>query len=112
MRAWGGVEAPIRWWQAKVRTFRYDLEKRYGLRVKADDPLWCWLTRYATWATSTFRVRADDTTWHKSAYGVGYRGEILPFGETALFKVPESHTRQIAAGFQRNKGDSMLAKGI
>ena len=85
----GAVEGPIRWWQAKVRTFCYDLEKRYGLRVKADDPIWCWLTRYSAWATSTYRVRADGNTSHKAAYGVGYRGEILPFGEAALFKVPE-----------------------
>ncbi len=60
----------------------------------------------------TYRVRADGNTSHKAAYGVGYRGEILPFGETALFKVPESHTRQIVAGVQRSKGDSMMVKGI
>ena len=108
----GGVEAPIRWWQAKVRTFRYDLERRYGVRLRADEPMWCWLTRYAAWATSMYRVRADGNTSHKSAYGVGYRGEILPFGETALFKVPESHTRQVTAKVTRNKGESMFVKGI
>jgi hypothetical protein len=74
--------------------------------------MWCWMTRYASWATSTYRVRADGNTAHKAAYGVGYRGEILPFGETALFRVPESHSRQIATGVQRNKGDSQMVKGI
>ena len=108
----GAVEGPIRWWQAKVRTLRYDLEKRYGIHLTASDPLWPWLTRYTAWATSTYRTRADGNTSHKAAYGVGYRGEILPFGETALFKVPESHSRQVAQGVQRNKGDSMMVKGI
>ena len=80
--------------------------------MRAGDPLWCWLTHYAAWATSMFRVRAEGNTSHKSSYGVGCRGEVLPFCETALFKVPESHTRQIAAGVMRNKGDSMLVKCV
>ncbi len=58
------------------------------------------------------RVRADGNTSHKAAYGVGYRGEFLPFGETALFKVPVSHTRQITAKATRNKGESMFVKDI
>ena len=37
----GGVESPIRWWQAKVRTYRYDLERRYGLLLTADSEIWC-----------------------------------------------------------------------
>ncbi len=42
----GGVEAPIRWWQAKVRTFRYDVENRYGLKLRADEAMRCSLMRY------------------------------------------------------------------
>ena len=32
----GGVEGPNRWWQAHVRTLRFDLEARYGMKVNAD----------------------------------------------------------------------------
>ncbi len=105
------IEGKIRWWQAKVRTFRYDLEKRYAVLLTADDPMWYWLTRYAGWATSVYRVRGDGVASYKAAFGVSYTGKILPFGETALFKVPESHTRQVSSTMTRNKGDSAFVKG-
>ncbi|CAK0800261.1 unnamed protein product, partial [Prorocentrum cordatum] len=108
----GAIEAPIRWFQAKVRTYKFDLEKRYGMKITADAPIWCWLTRYVSWATSTYRPRADGRTSHQAAYGVTYNGEILPFGETALFKTPISHTRQITATSLKHKGESSFVKGI
>eukprot|EP00974_Lingulodinium_polyedra_P089857 8711953-Lingulodinium_polyedra.AAC.1 len=40
-----------------------------------------------------------------AAFGCGYNGEILPFGERALFKVPAGHSRQVAAGVQQRTGD-------
>jgi len=57
-------------------------------------------------------VRADGLTSHQACYGTGYRGEILPFGETALFKAPASHTRQATAKDLQAKGDSTMVKGI
>ncbi|CAK0827956.1 unnamed protein product [Prorocentrum cordatum] len=108
----GAIEAPIRWFQAKVRTYKFDLEKRFGMKITADAPIWCWLTRYVSWPTSTYRPRADGGTSHQAAYGVTYNGEILPFGETALFKTPISHTRQIATASLKRKGESSFVKGI
>ncbi|CAK0815286.1 unnamed protein product, partial [Prorocentrum cordatum] len=108
----GAIEAPIRWFQAKVRTYKFDLEKRYAMKITADAPIWCWLTRYVSWATSTCRPRADGRTSHQAACGVTYNGEIPPFGETALFKTPISHTRQIAATSLKRKGESSFVKGI
>ena len=55
-------------------------------------------------------MRADGITSYRAAFGIGYTGEILPFGETALFKVPESHTRQVSSTVTRNKGDSAFVK--
>ncbi len=66
---------------------------------------------FAGWATSVYSVRADGVTSYKAAYGVSYTGEILPFGATALFKVPESHTRQVSSTMTRSKGDSASVKG-
>ncbi|CAK0875518.1 unnamed protein product, partial [Prorocentrum cordatum] len=96
----------------KVRTYKFDLEKRYGMKITADAPIWCWLTRYVSWATSTHRPRADERTSHQAAYGVTYNGEVIPFGETALFKTPISHTRQITATSLKHKGESSIAMGI
>ncbi|CAK0790198.1 unnamed protein product, partial [Prorocentrum cordatum] len=106
----GAIEASIRWFQAKVRTYKFDLEKRYGMKITADAPIWCWLTRHVSWATPTYRPRADGRTSHQAAYGVTYNGEILPFGETALFKTPISHTRRIAATSLKRKGESSFVK--
>ncbi|CAK0811260.1 unnamed protein product, partial [Prorocentrum cordatum] len=108
----GAIEAPIRWFQAKVRTYTFDLEKRYGMRIAADAPIWCWLTRYVSWATSTYRPRADGRTSHQAAYGATYNGEIPPFGETALFKTPISHTREITTTSLKRKGESSFVEGI
>ena len=37
---------------------------------------------------------------------------MLPFGETALFMAPTSHTRQLKPGVQLHKGDSTFVKGV
>ncbi len=109
----GAIGGPIRWWHAKARTFRCDLEKRYAVLLTAGNPMWCWLTRYAGWAATVYRVRADGVISYTAAFGVKYTGEILPCGETtALFKIPESHTRQVSSTATRNKGDSAFAKGF
>ncbi len=87
----GAIEGPIRWWQARVRAFRYDLEKRYAVLLTADDSMWCWLTRYAGWATSVYRVRGDGVASYKAAFVVNYTGEILPCVATALLTVAAIH---------------------
>ena len=108
----GSIEAPIRWWQALTRTLRFDVERRYAAKLTADQVLWCWLVRHAAWLIERYRVRADGMTPHYAAFGVGYRGEILPFAETALFKVPMNHTRQVSKNVTAHRGESTFVKGI
>ena len=108
----GFVEAPIRWWEATVRTLRYAFEAKYGLTLTADSLIWPWLTRHAAWMTCRYRVRADGLTSHHAAFDVGYKGEIATFGETALFKVPMTSSRQVGPGNRAYKGDSTMIKGI
>ncbi|CAK0880369.1 unnamed protein product, partial [Prorocentrum cordatum] len=108
----GAIEAPIRWFQAKARTCKFDLGKRCGMKIAADAPIWCWLTRCVSWATSTYVPRADGGASHQAAFGVTYNGEILPLAETALFKVSTSHARQIAATSLERQGESSFVEGI
>ena len=68
--------------------------------------------RHAAWLIERYRVRADGMTPHYAAFGVGYRGEILPFAETALFKVPMNHTRQVSKNVTAHRGESTFVKGI
>ena len=107
----GAIEATIRWWQAKTRTLRFDLEARYARMMNADHILWPWLVRHASFVMEKYRVRADGSTSHFAAFGCGYKGEILPFGETALFKVPMSHTRQVSAKTTAHKGRVHVREG-
>ena len=46
------------------------------------------------------------------AFGHNYIGEIVPFGETALFKAPASKTRQRKGGRRLHKADSAWDKGV
>ena len=108
----GATESVIIWWQAKTRTIRFDFEKRYQLHLAADNVMWAWLTRHASFLMEKYRVRGDGLSSHFSAFGCGYTGEVLPFGETALFKVPVSHTRQASAQVRLHKGDSAFVRNL
>ncbi|CAK0827151.1 unnamed protein product, partial [Prorocentrum cordatum] len=108
----GAIEAPIGCFQEKGRTYKFDLEKRYGMKSTADAPIWRWVTRNLTSATSTCRPRADGGASHQADCGVTYNGEILPCAETALFKETTSHAWQIAAWALEREGESSFVMGV
>ncbi|CAK0830838.1 unnamed protein product [Prorocentrum cordatum] len=47
----GAIKAPSRRFQAQLWTCKFHLEKRCGMRITAEAPIWRWLTRYVSWAT-------------------------------------------------------------
>ena len=108
----GAVESTIRWWQVKARTLRLDVERRFGKMTTPDDILWLWAVRHASWLMEKHRVRGDGLTSHFAAFGTGYTGEVVPFGEVCLFKVPMSSTRQIGTDTRAQKADSTFTKGM
>ena len=108
----GSIEATVRWFQVKARVLRFDLERRLGKMVTPDDVHWLWIVRHAAWLMEKYRVRGDGLTSHFAAYGAGYTGEIVPFGEVCLFKVPMSASRQINKDTRAQKADSTFTKGI
>ena len=59
-----------------------------------------------------YRVRGDGLTSHFAAFGTGYTGEVVPFGESCFFKVPMGSTRQIAKDVRAQKADSTFTRGI
>ena len=102
----------MRWWQQRARTNRYHVEESYGTKMTADDVVWLWAQEHAATVTNAYRRTADGRTAYEAAFGCGYTGEVLPFAETALFKVPISHTREITSGVMMPKGDSSMVRGI
>ncbi|HIG17279.1 MAG TPA: hypothetical protein EYQ31_08310, partial [Candidatus Handelsmanbacteria bacterium] len=82
------------------------------MKLTAEHVIFTWAQVHAAHTTNLYRRRADGKTAYESCFGHGYNGEILPFGETALFKVPMSHARELAAGVLAPKGDTTMVKGI
>jgi hypothetical protein len=91
-----------------VRTLRFAFEEKNGRKLTVDDVLWTHCMIWAAELTNKYRRRADGRTAYEAAFGCSFNGEILPWGETALFKVPMSHTRAIALGVQMPKGDATM----
>ena len=108
----GLVETCIRWWRGKMKTFRYDVENKYGTKLTPNHVMWSWLARHSGWTTTRFRVRSDGNTSYFAGHGHNYTGEVVPFGESVLFKAPVSHSRQKRGGKRHHKADSCWAKGI
>eukprot|EP00969_Alexandrium_andersonii_P003767 163420-Alexandrium_andersonii.AAC.1 len=55
----GSVESAIRWWRAKLLTFRYQLEQDYGRKVTPNHEIWPWMVKHSSWITNRYRVRGD-----------------------------------------------------
>eukprot|EP00435_Cladocopium_sp_Y103_P033607 s961_g8.t1 len=60
---------------------------------------------------SDLKEKANLRTAYEDAFGGQYTGQILPFGEVLLFKVPHSATGRKAGG-RILKGDSTWERGI
>ena len=57
-------------------------------------------------------MRPDGSTPYYAAYGVEYKGSVVPFGETVLFKTPVSKTRINRGGGILCKADLAWERGI
>ena len=108
----GQVESTIRWWRAKLKTLRYGMEMQHGAKLTPNHVLWPHLVEAASWITARFRVRLDGQTSYFGVYGTAYRGEVIPFGETCLVKVPTSSSRGLRGGRRQHKGDTSFVYGI
>ena len=86
----GFIESSIRWWQVKARTIRCSVESLYGRRLTSDHCICPWLVRWSALLVDRYRIRLDGQTSYQACFGARYAGEILPFAETVLFKMPAS----------------------
>eukprot|EP00971_Amphidinium_carterae_P322872 6417298-Amphidinium_carterae.1 len=88
------------------------MEAQYHVRLDPSSTVWCWLCRHAAFVMSRYKVRADGFTAHFSAFGSKYLGEVCPFGETVLAKLPLSSNRQSNQNARIPKHESTWMKGI
>ena len=108
----GGVGAFQRTLKTDVLTMRYDLEARYQMKLLTSHNAWPWMVRWAAFVRSRFGIKANGRTAYQDAFDTNYSGEVLPFGETAMFRTPISKTGAVQGRKRQLKGDSLWRKGI
>jgi hypothetical protein len=86
-----------------MKTLRYDVENKYGTKLTPNHVMWSWFVRHSGWATTRFRVRGDGHSSYFASHGHEYTGEVVPFGESVLFKAPVSHSRQKRGGKRHHR---------
>ena len=107
----GFIESSIRWWQVKARPIRCSVESLYGRRLRSDHCILPWLVRWSALLVDRYRIRLDGQTSYQACFGARYAGEILPFSETVLFKMPASG-RVGVGNVKIGKADSGFQHGI
>ncbi|CAE7029215.1 GIP [Symbiodinium sp. CCMP2592] len=108
----GGVGSFQHTLKTDVLTLRYDTEARYNFALGPGHNLWPWMVRWASFIRSRFGVKANGRTAYQDAFDTAYTGDILPFGETAMFRMPASRTGAVQGRKRVLKGDSLWRPGI
>ena len=74
-----------------VLTVRYQTEASYGITLHTSHNLWPWLVRWCSFIRSRFSVKGNQRT---ACFDTAYTSQLVPFGETVLFKIPMSKARR------------------
>ena len=98
--------------EGQVRVMRIDLAARYGVVITADMPVWPWLTRHAGWLLAGFMPKASGRTAYMDAFDSNYNTEVVPFGETVLFRVLRPSHRGLPGGKRQHRADADWKRGI
>ena len=107
----GAVGAAQKTLKGDFLTMRSDLENKIQQKITPAMNIWPWMIRHAAWVRGRFGIKANMRTAYEDAYGSQYTGQILPFGEVVLFKVPHSASGRKVGGRQL-KGDSSWERGV
>ena len=102
----GAVGAAQRTLKGDFLTMRSDLEEKVNMKFNPAMNVWPWMVRHAAWTRARFGLKANMRTAYEDAFGGQYTGQILPFGEVLLFKIPHGSSGRKAGG-RILKGDSV-----
>ena len=86
----GKIERAIRDVKNMIRTLRSSLSASIGTSVKLDMKIVPWLVRHASYLITRCRVRSHGKTALQLMKGRTSLTELVPFGETVMFKVPKT----------------------
>ena len=98
------------WAPFDVLTQRYDVESKYNLLLGPGHNLWPWLVRWESFVKSRYKIKSGWTAY-QDAFDTDYSRDILPFGETAMFRTA-SRMGAMQGRKRVLKGDSLWRQGI
>ena len=99
----GGVGRYQRSLLEDVRTLKSEVEMAYGAEIASSSAVWPWLVRHAAWARARFANHAGGRTSFEQAFDMKYRGSVVPFGETVLYKEPAQSQGRLPQGRRQGK---------
>ena len=71
------------------RVIKIDLQAKIGRKVEPDEPIMPRLVRWASMAVSRYSPGKDGKTAYERQVGRACDIEVVPFGETVLYRMPE-----------------------
>ena len=89
-----------------------DVEQAYGIKLDPNSVIWTLLVPYAAWLIERFKVRANGRRSYEDAYGIRYKGELMPFAETCLFRHAFNAAGRGPKGMKFSKADLRMERGI
>ena len=108
----GSIGAAQALLKGDVLCLRSSLEGEIGRDVNPTMNIWPWMVRHASWTRSRFGIKANRKTAFEDCFGHAYTGQIVPFGEMVLFKMPSSHSGRRTQGQRQLKGDFSWEKAV
>ena len=94
----GRVERAIQDFKGLARTHRSALEENIGCKISLEDNIVPWLVRHCGHLITICRIRSNGRTAYQQMKGRRTTAELIPFGETVLFKVP--NTQHVIGDFE------------
>ncbi|CAK0896486.1 unnamed protein product, partial [Prorocentrum cordatum] len=68
--------------------------------------------RLSSQSVGRYHAKANHRTAHEDSYGKAYQGEVLKFGEAALFKLSVTATGKLRGGVRQGRVDARFERGI
>ena len=72
-----------------ARVLKIDLQSKIKRKIRFDEPIMPWLIRWASMAVSRFQPGKDKKAAYERQTGRTCQVEVVPFGETVLYRKPE-----------------------
>ena len=78
----------------KIRTWLASLNEKYKSEITVEHMIFPWLVRHSAWTVARYHVNQTRTTPYHVIAGAEYHGEIVPFVETVMAKLPKVKDKQ------------------